>query len=54
MFSQKKIIKLKSENKALKETCEVLSDKKIMKSIKQSLSDIKKGHYITPSDLKNA
>lgn len=52
MFNQKKIKKLESENKALKETCEILVDKKVMKNIKQSLVEIKKGHALKIEDLK--
>ena len=51
MSKDAKIKKLKMENKALKETCEILADKDAMKSIHKSLEEIKKGNYITPSEL---
>lgn len=42
---------LKKENKALKETCEILSDQETMKSIKTSLKQILKGKHIPLSKL---
>jgi len=51
MDKEKMILKLKKENKALKETCEILSDKKVMADIRQSLKEIKQGKYIKASDL---
>lgn len=46
-----KLKKLKRENKSLKETCEILSDNKLLKDIKRSLNEIEKGKYIRVSDL---
>jgi hypothetical protein len=43
--------KLRKENIALRETCEILSDEKVMKDIKSSLKDISKGDYINISEL---
>ena len=39
------------ENKILKETCEILADKKIMRDIKSSLAQIRKGKGIPLSQL---
>lgn len=33
------------ENKALKETCEILSDSQIMREIKKSFDDFKNGRF---------
>jgi hypothetical protein len=46
-----KIERLKKENKALKETCEILADQKTMEAIKQSLKEIKAGKTIPLSKL---
>jgi hypothetical protein len=43
--------KLKKENKLLKETCEVLADKEVLKSIKKSLNEIKTGKFIQLQNL---
>lgn len=43
--------KLRKENLALKETCEILSNPKIMKDIKDSLDEVSKGEYVSLSDL---
>ena len=51
MSKNEKIRHLKRENRALKETCEILADKKVMNDIQKSLEEIKKGNYITPSEL---
>lgn len=47
----RQISKLKEENKLLKETCEVLSDRKIMKELKASLQQIRVGKFIPLSKL---
>ncbi len=41
-----------SEYESLKETNEILADKKLMKAIKEGEEDIKKGRYITLDQLK--
>ena len=46
-----KIEKIKRENKALKETCEVLADKRILDSINSSLRQIRDGRGIPLSKL---
>jgi len=51
MTKDKKIKKLAVENKALKETCEILGDSKTMHEIKESLKEIKKGNGLSLSDL---
>jgi len=38
-----KVTKLKKENRILRETCEVLADKRLMQEIKESLLEIKAG-----------
>lgn len=43
--------KLKQEIKAWKETCEIVSDKKIMQSIQKSLQQISKGNGIPLAQL---
>ena len=43
--------KLKQELKAWKETCEIVSDKKIMQSIQVSLQQIAQGQGIPISQL---
>ena len=45
--------KLKIENKALKETCEILADKEVMQDIQESLKQIREGKGISISFLKN-
>ena len=47
----KAIEKLKKENRALKETCDILADKRILKNIKTSLNQIKAGKKILLSEL---
>lgn len=42
----------KEEYDSMKETIEIMSDKKLMKSIAQGIHDIKKGRYITFEDFK--
>ena len=42
----------KEEYESMKETIEILSDKKLMKEIKEGIKDIKKGKYITFEDFK--
>lgn len=44
--------RLKDENKSLKETCEILADKKVLGGIKKSLKEIELGKSIRLSDLK--
>ena len=51
MSKEQQIKKLKLENKALKETCEILADKEAMRSIRKSLDEMKKGNYISLSEL---
>ena len=51
MANEERIKRLKSENRALKETCEILSDKKVMSDIKKSLDEIKSGKFVTISNL---
>jgi len=43
--------KLRKENIALKETCEILSDSKVMLDIKKSLKEVSKGEHYSISDL---
>ncbi|MFW5704467.1 MAG: hypothetical protein ACOCXG_01370 [Nanoarchaeota archaeon] len=43
--------KLRKENKILMETCEVLSNSKVMHDIKDSLKEISQGEYYKISDL---
>lgn len=45
------IKKLKAENRSLRETCEILADKRLMKDIKKSLKEIKSGKFLTLADL---
>ncbi len=42
----------KEEYESMKETLEILSNKKLMKGIKEGIEDIKKGKYITLDDFK--
>jgi len=42
----------KNEYESMKETLEVLSNKKLMKDIKEGIEDIKKGRYTTFEDFK--
>ena len=42
----------KDEYESMKETIEILSNKKLMKSIKEGIEDIKNGKYITFEDFK--
>ena len=42
----------KEEYESMKETIEILSDKKLMKEIKEGIADIKLGKYITFEDFK--
>ncbi len=51
MTKDEKIKKLVRENKALRETCEILADKEAMEDIKNSLEDIKKRNGLRLSDL---
>mgnify|MGYP001501973646 CR=1 FL=1 len=46
-----KIDKLKIENKALKETCDILGDQEVMKDIKKSLKQICEGKFVPLSKL---
>ena len=39
------IKKLKMENRALKETCEILADENVMADIQKSLKQIARGKY---------
>lgn len=49
--SSEKDLKKKQEVKAWKETCEIMSDKKIMQSIQKSLRQIAQGRGIPLSKL---
>ena len=42
----------KEEYDSMKETIEILSDKKLMKDIKNGIDDIRNGKYITFEDFK--
>ena len=42
----------KDEYESMKETIEILSNKKLVKSIKEGIEDIKNGRYITFEDFK--
>ena len=42
----------KEEYESMKETIEILSDKKLMKEIKQGIEDIKKGKHVTFESFK--
>ena len=42
----------KDEYESMKETIEILSNKKLMKEIKDGIEDIKNGKYITFGDFK--
>ena len=42
----------KDEYESMKETLEILSNKKLMKGIKDGIEDIKNGRYITFEDFK--
>jgi len=48
---QNKIRRLELENKTLKETCDILSDEKVMKDIQNSLKQISAGKGILLSQL---
>lgn len=50
-MKKNKIIKLKEENKILKETCEVLSDERLLKDINLSLKQIREGRGMPLSKL---
>ena len=47
-----KIRRIEERLEGLEETIEVLADKKMLKNIKQSLDDIKKGRYKDYADVK--
>ena len=42
----------KEEYESMKETIEILSNKKLMKNIKEGIEDIRKGRYIAFEDFK--
>lgn len=42
----------KEEYDSMKETIEIMSDKRLMKSIAQGIQDIKKGRYVAFEDFK--
>ena len=42
----------KEEYESMKETLNILSDKKLMKNIKEGIEDIKNGKYVTFEDFK--
>ena len=42
----------KEEYESMKETLEILSNKKLMKNIKEGIEDIRKGSYTTFEDFK--
>ena len=42
----------KEEYESMKETIEMLSNKKLIKSIKEGINDIKNGKFITFEDFK--
>ena len=48
---ENKLIKLKKENRSLKETCDILTDSKVMNDIKISLEQIKNGKGLDISQL---
>ncbi len=53
MPEEKRIIKeLKKENKALKETCQILSDKKLMLSLDKAKKQIEKSKIVDEEILK--
>ena len=52
MAKQELVSISKEEYESMKETLEVLSDKKLMKGISKGIEDIKKGKYITLENLK--
>jgi len=52
MLKQELIRIPKGEYESMKETIEIMSDKKLMKSIKQGIGDIRQGRYITFHDFK--
>ena len=47
MAKQELIQVPKDEYESMKETINIMSNKKLMKAIKESIDDIKKGNYIT-------
>ena len=51
MVNGYRLKKLESENKSLKETLEILSNKKMVKEINQSLKEIKQGKTYPISTL---
>ena len=53
IMSKQELIQIpKDEYESMKETIEILSNKKLMKEIKGGIQDIKKGKYITFEDFK--
>ena len=52
MVKQELIQVPKEEYESMKETIEIMSNKKLMKAIKESIDDIKKGKYITLDDFR--
>ena len=42
----------KEEYESMKETIEILSDKRLMKGIKEGIEDIKKGKFISLDNFK--
>ena len=42
----------KDEYESMKETIEILSNKKLMKEIKEGINDIKEGRYLTFENFK--
>ena len=52
-MSKSELIQIpKGEYDSMKETIEILSNKKLMKGIKEGIEDIKNGKYITFEDFK--
>ena len=52
-MSKQELIQIpKDEYDSMKETIEIMSDKRLMKSIAQGIQDIKKGKYIAFEDFK--
>ena len=49
--AEMRIKRLEAENKALRETCEILADKKLMREIRASLKEIRAGKVIPVSKL---
>ena len=52
MAKQELIQVPKEEYESMKETIEILSNGKLMKSIKEGIEDIKKGDYVTFNNFK--